>query len=39
MTPPEQPAWNWPLIGVMTTIVLGLIVIWLFVARSGPLMW
>jgi hypothetical protein len=38
---PAQPqtAWNWPLTFLLLALVLGLLAIWLFVARSGPLMW
>jgi hypothetical protein len=32
-------AWNWTLTFVLVGAVLGLVAIWLFVARSGPLMW
>lgn len=31
-------SWNWMLIFVVLAVVLGLIAIWLFVARSGPVM-
>jgi hypothetical protein len=35
----EPTSWNWPLTFVVLAIVLGLLAIWLFVARSGPVMW
>jgi hypothetical protein len=37
--PLAQTSWDWPLTFVIAAVVLGLVAIWLFVARSGPVMW
>lgn len=36
---PAATSWNWMATVVVLAAVLGLVAIWLFVARSGPVMW
>jgi hypothetical protein len=31
--------WNWTLTFVVLAVAIGLLAIWLFVARAGPVMW
>lgn len=38
-TSPEQSSWNWTLTIVIVAVALGLVAIWLFVVRGGPVMW
>ena len=36
---PALNSWNWTLTFVILAALLGIVAIWLFVARAGPLMW